>query len=245
MRIKKAESIFIEGNDTAVLLLHSFTSHTRDMKALAASLHQAFGFTCFAPLYSGHGEEAEALLPYSIDDWWEDVLESYEYLAEKYRKVFVIGLSIGGVFALKLAEQFPVAGVVVMSVPMDREPLELKQRIIDFAARYKKLENKAEQQIKDELKPFESLPMTSFERLNQFIHGTIDELWKITAPIAIYYGGRDEVIYEESAFEIAERVFSTKIELKKFKDSSHLMTLSKEKDDLYEQIQHFTQPIVK
>ncbi|WP_203247341.1 alpha/beta hydrolase [Sporosarcina beigongshangi] len=89
MRIKKAQPIFIEGNEIAVLLLHSFTSHTRDMKALAEPIHQSFGFTCFVPLFSGHGQEAEALIAYTID----------------------------------------------------RPPLELKRRTIDYAVRYKKMEN--------------------------------------------------------------------------------------------------------
>ncbi|GGA30454.1 alpha/beta hydrolase [Psychrobacillus lasiicapitis] len=104
MHIKKARLINVEGNDTAVLLLHSYTSHTRDMKALAESIHQTLGFTCFAPLYRGHGEEAEALIPFTIDNWWEDALESYKQLAKKYNQVFVIGLSVGGIFALKLAQ---------------------------------------------------------------------------------------------------------------------------------------------
>jgi len=243
MRIKKAESVFIEGNDVAVLLLHSFTSHTRDMNALAKSIHQSFGFTCYAPVYRGHGQEAEALIPYTIDDWWEDALESYHDLAKKYRKVIVIGVSVGGVFALKLAEQFPIARVVVMSVPIYSEPLELKQRVIDFATRYKKLENKSEHEVKRELKQFESMPLDSFERFKQFVHGTISELGKITAPIAIYYGGRDEATYEESATEIVEKVSSSEIELERFENSSHLMTLSNDKEKLHEHIHQFLSPL--
>ena len=244
MRIKKAQPIFIEGNDIAVLLLHSFTSHTRDMKALAETIHQSFGFTCLVPLFSGHGQEAEALISYTIDDWWEDALGSYEDLANQYKQVVVIGLSVGGIFALKLAQQFPVARIVVMSVPIDRPPLELKQRTIDYANRYKKLENKSEQQIEEELKQFHSLSIDSFERFQQFIYETMDELGEITAPIAVYYGGRDEAVYEESALEIEGSVSSVRVDLKKFENSSHLMTLSKEKDSLYEQILEFLSPIV-
>lgn len=244
MRIKKAQPIFIEGNDIAVLLLHSFTSHTRDMKALAESIHQSFGFTCSVPLLSGHGQEAEALIAYTIDDWWQDALGSYENLAKNYKQVVVIGLSIGGIFALKLAQQFPVARIVVMSVPMDRPPLELKQRTIDYAIRYKKLENKSKQQLGEEVEQFHSLSIDSFERFQQFIYETMDELGEITAPIAVYYGGRDETVYEESALEIAGSVSSAKIDVEKFENSSHLMTLSKEKDRLSEQIHKFLSPIV-
>jgi len=244
MRIKKAQSIYMEGNDTAVLLLHSYTSHTRDMKALAESIHQSLGFTCFAPLYRGHGEEAEALIPYTIDDWWEDSLESYQQLAKQYKQVFVIGLSVGGIFALKLAQQFPIERVVVMSVPADKSPIQVKQRIIDYAIRYKKLENKSVEQIQDELMKFEPLSMDSFERFQQFLLETMSDLSVIKSPIAIYYGGRDDAIYEESAVEIAESVSSALIDIKKFENSSHLMTLRKEKDRLYKQIIQFLSPVV-
>ncbi|WP_211356381.1 alpha/beta hydrolase [Psychrobacillus lasiicapitis] len=134
--------------------------------------------------------------------------------------------------------------MVVMSVPTDKSPIQAKQRIIDYAVRYKKLENKSEVQIQDELKKFDRLPMNSFERFQEFIHETMIDLSVITSPIAIYYGGRDEATYEESAVEIAESVSSALIELKKFENTSHLMTLSKEKDGIYRQIIQFLGPDV-
>lgn len=75
-------------------------------------------------------------------------------MARRYQQVVIIGVSVGGVFALKLAEQFPIARTVVMSVPIDSQLNELKQRIIDFAYRYKKLESKSDEQIEKELDYF-------------------------------------------------------------------------------------------
>ncbi|WP_255601724.1 MULTISPECIES: carboxylesterase [Lysinibacillus] len=73
LNILPAKEIYLQGNEHALLLLHSFTSHTRDMKKVATALHNQ-GYTCYAPLYRGHGTHPEQLLHYQVDDWWQDVV---------------------------------------------------------------------------------------------------------------------------------------------------------------------------
>ncbi|MFC7686613.1 alpha/beta hydrolase [Ureibacillus sp. GCM10028918] len=80
MLIRPAKELFLNGNDTAILLLHSYTSHTRDMKKLAEYLNEHIGCTCYVPLYKGHGVKPEALLETTINDWWKDTQEAYYFL---------------------------------------------------------------------------------------------------------------------------------------------------------------------
>lgn len=70
LNILPAKEIYLQGNEHALLLLHSFTRHTRDVKKVATSLHSQ-GYTCYAPLYRGHGTHPEQLLHYQVDDWWQ------------------------------------------------------------------------------------------------------------------------------------------------------------------------------
>jgi carboxylesterase len=60
-RIVKSKSFFIKGGKKAVLLLHSFTSNTRNVKQLGKFLNEN-GFSCFAPVYDGHGLSPEQLI---------------------------------------------------------------------------------------------------------------------------------------------------------------------------------------
>ena len=80
MHIRPAKELFLKGNESAILLLHSYTSHTRDMKKLAEYLHAHIGCTCYVPLYKGHGVQPEALLNTNVTDWWQDSQEAYYFL---------------------------------------------------------------------------------------------------------------------------------------------------------------------
>ncbi len=240
MLIRPAKELFLKGNETAILFLHSYTSHTRDMKKLAEYLHEHMGYTCYVPLYSGHGMKPEALLDYSINDWWKNSKEAYLFLRQQgYAQIAVIGVSVGGIFALRLAEEQPIDQLIVMSVPQDRKPERLKQRLIDYAKAYKLLEGKASEEVIDELLPFQEMSLHSFEVFQQFIQQTIDDVSRITAPVAIYYGNKDDSLYGESASFIYENVSSIDKEMKAFPNSTHLMTLGKDKVSLFEEVMSF------
>ena len=52
------------------------------MKKLGEFLSKR-GYTVHAPIYSGHGVEPEALLETRPEDWWNDVVEGYNFLKVK------------------------------------------------------------------------------------------------------------------------------------------------------------------
>lgn len=241
MLIRPAEEFFLMGNETAILLLHSYTSHTHDMKKLAVYLNEQIGCTCYVPLYKGHGGKPEALLNTSINDWWRDTQEAYYFLKQQhgFKKISVIGLSVGGIFSLKLAEEEQIDRLIVMSVPKDRTPERLKQRLIDYSKAYKQLEGKTPEEISIELLPFQEMSLHSFELFQSFIHHTMDNVPHITVPMAIFYGNKDDLLYEKSARFIYEDVSSNDKKIKGYPNSTHLMTLGKDKEVLFEDVVSF------
>lgn len=82
IKLVPPKPFFYKGGEKAVLLLHSFTSNTMDMKKLGEYLHKE-NYSCYAPLYSGHGLTPEELLTYSPSDWWQDVLNGYQLLKDE------------------------------------------------------------------------------------------------------------------------------------------------------------------
>lgn len=240
MLIRPAKELFLKGNETAILFLHSYTSHTRDMKKLAEYLNKHIGCTCYVPLYKGHGGQPEALLNMNINDWWKDAQEAYYFLQQQgYKRISLIGLSIGGIFSLKLAQEEQIERLIVMSVPKDRTPEHLKQRLIDYTRAYKQLEGKTTEEIAKELPPFQEMSLHSFEMFQQFIHHTMDHVSDITAPVAIYYGNKDDSLYEISANYIYENISSSEKEIKAFPNSAHLMTLGKDQNLIFEEVMSF------
>ncbi|MGK7377652.1 alpha/beta hydrolase [Planococcus sp. 1R117A] len=239
MKLLPPRPFYYEGGEQAVLLLHSFTSNPSDMKKLGRHL-QKHNYSCYAPVYSGHGLPAEDLLTYGPSDWWQDALGGYQLLKDKgFDQIAVIGLSLGGVLALKAAQELEVAGVVTMSVPIQREAAFLQKRVFHYAKRYKQLEGKDEDQIRLEMDNLHDLPVDSLVEFQQLIDRTRDNLTQITSPIRILYGELDEPLYQESAEVIFQSVASDRKTMKGYPNSKHLMTLGADMDDVNEDVLTF------
>lgn len=108
-----ARSFFFEGtNDTAVILFHGFTGISSDMLPVAKRLH-AEGYTVSVPRLPGHGTNGEDFLGTNHRDWLRRGMDGYMDLAGRYRKIFVGGLSMGGLIAGAVAAQFQPSGLLL------------------------------------------------------------------------------------------------------------------------------------
>ena len=142
MKVKSPHPIHLTGTrDEAILLLHSFTGTIRDIKPLATVLNNQ-GYTCYAPNYSGHGLPLDQFVQFNIDDWWNDVLSGYEFLKnEGYKTIYATGVSLGGLFTLKLAETVEVAKIAVMSAPSEKDEAGIVWRMERYGQRMNQLLN--------------------------------------------------------------------------------------------------------
>jgi carboxylesterase len=157
---------FFEGGERAVLLLHGFTGNTGDCRMLARYLEKN-GYTCYGPQYKGHGVPPEELVKYGPVDWWQDVMDAYDFLKEKgYEKIAVVGLSLGGVFSLKLGYTVPIKGIVPMCAPMYIKSEEVMYKgVLDYAREFKRQEGKTPEQIESEMEAFKQTPMRTLKAL--------------------------------------------------------------------------------
>ncbi len=91
--------------EDACLLLHGFTGSPWDMRPLGEAL-AARGLYVKAPRLPGHGTTPDALLGVTHCDWME-AAESALWTLRNRRHVFVAGLSMGALLALRLAAAAP------------------------------------------------------------------------------------------------------------------------------------------
>ncbi|UOQ94837.1 alpha/beta hydrolase [Halobacillus shinanisalinarum] len=244
MKIVPPKSFYYKGGEKAVLLLHSFTSNTSDMKKLGRYL-QENKYSCHAPLYRGHGLTAEELITYGPSDWWKDVLNGYQLLKDEgFKKIAVIGLSLGGVFALKVGQELNVNGVVTMSVPTHREVAVLQERVFHYAKRYKQIEGKNGEQINLEMTQIQNMSVASLVEFQQLIDATIAKLARITSPISIFYGELDELLYKESANFVYRSVTSSQKSIKGYPNSTHLMTIGSDIEEVNKDILTFLNNLI-
>ncbi|HEY4956214.1 MAG TPA: alpha/beta fold hydrolase, partial [Caldimonas sp.] len=100
------------GGRAGVLLVHGLTGTPTEMRFVARGLHDA-GFTVNAVQLAGHCGSADDLLATGWRDWYRSVEAAALELRAQVDHLFVAGLSMGALLALKLAVERPgdVAGV--------------------------------------------------------------------------------------------------------------------------------------
>ncbi len=228
----------------AVLLLHGFTGHTADVRMLGRFLEKK-GYTCHAPLYKGHGVPPEQLVHTGPEDWWKDVMGGYEFLKNKgHREIAVAGLSLGGVFSLKLGYNVPVKGIIPMCAPAYMKTEEvLYEGILEFAREYKRNEGKTEEQINEEMTAFQKTPMQTLKAMQELTVEVRNSIDLIYAPLFVVQARHDKMINTNSANIFYQEAQSEIKEIKWYEESGHVITLDKERNQLHEDIYQFLEKL--
>jgi carboxylesterase len=138
--IPTAEPFFFPGGPTGCLLVHGFTGTPKEMRWMGEYL-SAEGYTVAAIRLAGHATQPEDMLRTRWQDWlasvedgWHLLNTALTYTPAIQRRIFVMGLSMGGVLSLLLgsqryAKRCPVSGVVAMSTPFEL-PQDWRMRYI-------------------------------------------------------------------------------------------------------------------
>lgn len=244
MRVVTPKPFTFEAGERAVLLLHGFTGNTADVRMLGRFL-QDKGYTCHAPQYKGHGVPPEELVHTGPEDWWKDVMDGYNLLKEKgYEKIAVAGLSLGGVFSLKLGYTVPVKGIIPMCAPMYIKSEETMYKgVLEYARKYKQFEGKTDEKINEEMESFKKTPMNTLKALQELISNVRHHVDMIYTPTFVVQARHDEMINTDSANIIYNEVESDHKKLKWYEDSTHVITLDKEREQLHEDIYEFLESL--
>lgn len=244
MKVTAPKPFTFTAGSRAVLLLHGFTGNSADVRMLGRFL-QKKGYTCHAPQYKGHGVPPEELVHTGPADWWQDVLGGYDFLKEKgYDEIAVAGLSLGGVFSLKLGYTLPIKGIISMCAPMHIKSEEVfYQGVLTYAEEYKRDENKTNEEIKAEMEQFKKTPMATLKALQGLLQEVRDNVDMIYTPTFVVQGRQDKMINTESANIIHDEVEAEHKKLKWYENSGHVITFGVEKDQLHEDVYQFLEKL--
>lgn len=260
----------LEGDRRGVLLIHGLTGTPMEMRLLAKGLNKA-GFTVYAMQLAGHCGSVEDLLATGWRDWYASVEQAADRLRARVDHLFVGGLSMGALLALKLAAERPkqVAGVGVYGATFryDGWSIPWTARLSFVLPLFKKLgigRDRAflEQPpygLRDErLRAQVSAAMHSGDStvaglLGNPWHSLADlyllsaqvrrQLHEVTSPCLVAHASEDDVASVRNA-ELVRRRVSAPSELLLLDDSYHMITIDRQRRLLIERSARFFDSIV-
>lgn len=102
----KPVDFYMPGGRSGVLLIHGLTGTPTEMRLVAKGLNRN-GFTVYGMQLAGHCGSEEDLLKTGWHDWYRSVCTAADRLRQDVDHMFVAGLSMGALLALKLAADRP------------------------------------------------------------------------------------------------------------------------------------------
>ena len=260
---------FFEGGRSGVLLIHGLTGTPMEMKLLGKGLNRA-GFTVHGMQLAGHCGNVDDLLATGWHDWYASVEEAADELRSKVDHLFVGGLSMGALLALKLAAERPdqVCGVGVYGATFryDGWSIPAVARLSFLLPLFKKLgigRNRSFMEappygIRDErlraqvssamlggdcaAAGLPGNPWYSLADMYELAADVRQRLSQVTAPCLVAHASEDDVASVKNA-ELVMREVSAPVELLLLKDSYHMITIDKERRTLIERSAAFFEAI--
>ncbi|MCT4604725.1 MAG: alpha/beta hydrolase [Marinisporobacter sp.] len=235
---KYAKPFFYEGNDEGCLLIHGFTGTPSHMRLLGDVLKRE-GYTVKGILLKGHGTCVEDMKNCHWQDWMKDAVKGYEELRKKCSKVYIMGLSMGGVLSLLLAEEYPVEGVVSIAAP-----IRIYDQLAKFSfiakyfmpyKRWKSLPVQPGEELNYKIS-YDTLPVGTVPSLLKLMKKAEKNLSKITSSTLIVQSYMDQTVKPISAQIIYDKINSNKKEILWLENSKHVCTLGPEREYMHEKI---------
>src|SRR5688572_15481652 len=102
------QPFLIPGGSSRALLIHGFLGSPRDVRPLAEELAAA-GVTARGVLLPGFGDQIDRLRGVKARQWLETARDAWEETRDGAQRATLIGFSMGGAVALRLAAEAGLA----------------------------------------------------------------------------------------------------------------------------------------
>ncbi|MFW5417283.1 alpha/beta fold hydrolase [Nocardiopsis sp. CNT-189] len=232
-----AEPLSRTGGPTGVLLCHGFTGSPRSMRPWAEHLAGA-GLTVELPLLPGHGTTWQEMNLTGSAQWLAAVEAALLDLRDRCDEVFVMGLSMGGCLALRLAQLHPgaVAGAVLVNPSLALEnPLLLAAPLLKHVLPSTK-------GLADDIKR-PGVREGGYDRVPTAAAATLPALWRATrrgmasvqAPVLVYRSPEDHVIGPQSLRILTSRAVCAEVTVRSLDNSYHVATLDNDAAVIFEE----------
>ena len=242
-----AEPFHHDGGPVGALLCHGFTGTPQSLRPWAEHLGAA-GLTVALPRLPGHGTSvAEANLT-TWEDWFAEVDRSLTLLRERCDEVFVMGLSMGGTLAIRLAQERgdDVDGLVLVNPSLlTKRPDRFLLPVLRWVApTWRGIASDIKKEGSVEL-AYDRIPVRAAYQLSLLWLRTRGDLDRVTQPILVLRSTEDHVVEPDSCRLLRAKVASTDVREVLLKDSYHVATLDNDAPTIFEESLSFVRRLAR
>jgi carboxylesterase len=182
--------------DRAVMLVHGIAGSPAQVRSLGEFL-AGEGLKVYAPLLPGHGTHHSNLYYIGWREWYDHVIAEYQRIRERHSEVYVVGFSLGAALSLRLASDFPVDRMVLISTPLyyfsEHLPLHHLLRIMRYVAPHSRAFPRRLPETVDgpEYMIYKRVPLDALWALVELSWDVQKRLRAITAPTLMFHSRRD------------------------------------------------------
>ena len=219
-----------------MLTVHGFTGTPYEMRDLAVLLAEQ-GHRVTNVKLPGHAEDETALAATRWPDWWDAVRQAYTDLARTCDRVYVCGLSMGGILGLHLAAHYPVAGAAIYATPMFLDDPKLK--FVPLLKYIRPIQPKGDSDIREpEARAAHpncgGTPLACVESLLHMMRHVDEDLPEVRCPLLLIYSRGDETVPYRNLAHVAARVASPDVTRLTVEHSGHVVTVDLDKQQVFD-----------
>ena len=223
----EAEPFSADGGPVGAVLCHGLTGMPGSMVEWGQALATA-GLTVRVPRLPGHGTRWQDANAVSWRDWYDELERAFDDVRRTCERTYVMGLSMGGTVALRLAEQrgADVAGVVVVNPSLFtlRKDAKLLPLVRLFIPSFPPVGN-------DIKKPgvvepaYDRLPVKAAYQLSLLWKLTNADLARLTRPLLVFTSRDDHVVEPANSTRLMEGAGTADKRQIVLEDSYHVATM--------------------
>ncbi len=222
-----AEPLAHLGDREGMLVLHGFTGSPWEVRPIAEAL-AARGHTVAMPLLAGHGTSIYALDETTWRDWLASATAALHWLDAHCDRVHFVGLSMGSLLSLLLAQQRPPprTGALVLCAPaLTLRPLD--RAFIEICARvgWPKWIGKDDPQLPGGARPpcYQALPLRAARQLLDLMGVVRATVRRREGDVLVLHGSADLTVPMAPAMAIARQILGPGAQLRSLPGAGHLL----------------------
>jgi carboxylesterase len=230
-----AEPYSHDGGPTGVLLCHGFTGCPQSLRPWAEHLANA-GLTVSLPRLPGHGTTWQEMARTRWEDWYAEVDRAFGELHAKTDEIFVMGLSMGGCLALRLAE---LHGPAVSGLVLVNPSVAAESKLFVLAPVLKLIVPSLKGVASDIKKPgvtelaYDRVPVKAAATLPGLWRSTQQQLGQVTQPVLVYRSADDHVVGPANLDILRRMLPADRLEVRDCPNSYHVATLDNDAETIF------------